>query len=103
MNYKIPAKSTLWIIALFILLIPNSKSSAQTLEIEQIDGKYKVTVKSEKGQKINAPPEGLWSIATEWAIDKQTHRCGENNDEYSKPPGEPKWRCNIDNDNGRFF
>ena len=41
-------------------------SSSQSLEIERDEKQFSVSIRSENGEKIHAPAEGLWSIATDW-------------------------------------
>jgi len=51
------------------LLLFSINLGAQSLIIEQEDGKYQVSVESLKGEAMFAPAEGLWSIATAWSAD----------------------------------
>ncbi len=72
MKYKmIRAYAMVAVVFLGISLI--GKTNAQTLDIQKSEGRYQVSVKSEKGETISAPAEGLWSIATEWKEDWPTN------------------------------
>ena len=57
------------VITIIMVLTCISYSISQTLDILEKGGKYQVSVKSEKGESIIMPSEGLWSIATDWKDD----------------------------------
>lgn len=56
-------------VAMLMVLTWMNGAKAQTLNIQKSNENYLVSVKSEKGESINMPSEGLWSIATEWKDD----------------------------------
>ena len=57
------------IVSFLFLFTIASYSSGQELKIQDVQGKYHVTMETTDGQKLISPEEGLWSIATSWQQD----------------------------------
>jgi hypothetical protein len=69
MNNNTNRKFKLYITLILFAVFNFVEISAQTLDINQVDDKYIVSIKSEKGESVTMPSEGLWSVATEWKDD----------------------------------
>ena len=69
MKVEIVGNYRSWMIFMLMLLASKINSEAQTLNIQQKDGGYAVSIISDDGESITMPTEGLWSIATAWEND----------------------------------
>ena len=73
MKYKNVHGWAMKVLTLVVITFMPLFSNSQSLEIEKKGHLFSVSINSEKGEKIHAPQEGLWSIATEWKNDWPTN------------------------------
>ena len=69
MKHSIYLRNLAVTIITLLLIFQILEGLAQSLNIQQNNGKFQVSIESKKAQKVNAPAEGLWSIATDWKED----------------------------------